>query len=81
MMKPKAISVFGGALSFTDNHSYGFFFFPPHYCYLIITDEIIDTLAVLIDCIPNNAQIYFHTSDVLSCSENITDCVYINFVS
>ncbi len=27
-----------------------------------------------------HAQIYFHISDVLSCSENITDCVYINFV-
>ncbi len=36
-------------------------------------------MADLIDCIHTNAQIYFHISDVLSCSENITD--YINFVS
>ncbi len=38
-------------------------------------------MAALTGCIHTNAQIYFDISDVLSCSENITECVYINFVS
>ncbi len=38
-------------------------------------------MAALTGCIHTNAHIYFDISDVLSCSENITECVYINFVS
>ncbi len=37
-------------------------------------------MAALTGCIQTNAQIYLDISDALSCSENITDCVYINFV-
>ncbi len=61
---------------FTDNIYGFFFFFPQDYCCLIITDQIIDTGSFN----RPHAQIYFHISDVLSRSENITDCVYINFI-
>ncbi len=58
---------------FTDNSCC---FLSPHYCRLIITDEIMD-----IGCFNRqHVQIYFHISDVLSRSENITDCVYKSFV-
>ncbi len=32
-------------------------------------------MAALLGCIHTNAKIYFDVSDVLSCSENITDCL------
>ncbi len=60
---------------FTDNHSYVFLlFFPQHYCHLLLPMR--SPLAALTDCIHNNAQIYFHISDVLSCYENITVCLH-----
>ncbi len=76
MIKQKALLVSRSALSIESLQIIivmGFDFFNQHYCRLIITDEIIHTLAALIDCIQTNAQIYFHRQH--------TDSVYINFIS